>query len=309
MRRTEVVLSLCAAASCTPSRATVDAPAPAPPPTEAPAPTCADDAEALHRTLLRIEAATGPRIAPGPLAPWPAALDPDLDFAFFLRHEGGQWWTPPFDPSATAAQIQTAYAEAQERHPGSEGFLLAADAATPTREVAARLVALERAGITVGSFNVEVPLADPLVPPDPLWLEEVGPRLSANGDRVEQLVELSLEQLDRWEPQCGDLSWTFELDGVAPEDRGTALAQRFADGHRSCACRTSAERWSALFYVLIFGVQPTTTTDGDYPVHLSENGTVIAFAPDEDWGTTIQRLRAPSGTHTNLWLVETSPAP
>ena len=252
MRRTEVVLSCFVFFGCTPSQPpAVPTPPPAPALAEAPAPTCADEAEALRDALARIDEAAGPRIAPGPLAPWPTPLDRDLDFAFYIRHEDGQWWNPPFDPSASPAQPQAAYAQEQERHPGSEGFLLAADAATPTRELAARLDALERAGITIGSFNVEVPLAEPLVPPDPQWLEEVvGPRLNAGSSRGVQLGEIAAEQLERWESQCGDLSWTFDLDGVTPEDRGTALAQRFADGHRACACQTSAARWAAIFHAL-----------------------------------------------------------
>lgn len=303
MRRTEVVLSCFVFLGCTPSQ-------PPPAPAEAPAPTCEDEAEALREALSRIDEAAGPRIAPGPVAPWPAPLDPDLDFAFYIHHEDGQWRNPPFDLSASPAQIQAAYALEQERRPGAEGFLLAADAATPTRELAARLEALERAGVTVGSFNVEVPLAEPLVPPDAQWLEEVvGPRLNAGSSRITQLAEVAAEQLERWEAQCGDLSWTFDLDGVAVENRTTALAQRFADGHRACACQTSATRWAALFHAISFGTQPATTKDGDYRVQLSPKGTVVEFAPGETWGTTIQRFPTPSNTHTSVWLAEKNRSP
>lgn len=313
MRRTEVVLSCLALVGCAPPP--LDAPTPAPPvepvhtATEPPQPTCANDVEALREALAQINAAASPRIAPGPLAPWPAPLDQELDSAFYLRHEDGQWKNDPFDPADPPAEIQAAYAEETKRYPGSAGFLLAADPATPTREVAARLIALEGAGITQGSFNVEVPLAEPILPPDPQWLEQVRPRLNTEGALSTVLADIAIEQLEQWEPHCGDLSWTFDLEGVAPEDRATALAQRFVDGHRACECQTSAERWAALFYMVNFGAQPATTTDGDYRVQLSPKGTVIEFAPNEDWGTTIHHLPAPGTAPTDLWLVETSLAP
>lgn len=113
------------------------------------------------------------------MAPWPVALAPDLDFAFYIHHEAGRWRDDPFDP-AVPGQVEAAYLEVMDRHPGSQGFLVGAEPTTPTREVVARLLALESADITVGSFNVEVPLADPIAPPDAQWLEKVSPRINAD---------------------------------------------------------------------------------------------------------------------------------
>lgn len=171
------------------------------------------------------------------------------------------------------------------------------------------MFALEHANITLGSFNVEVPLAEPILPPDPEWLREISPRLDSADGRMTALFDLSREPLDQWEPLCGDLSWTFELEGVPTADSGRALAQRFADGHQRCACRTSTERWTTFFYALNFGASPaTTTTDGDYRVELSPDGALIDFAPDEPWGVTVRRFPAPGSEPASVWLVEAAAA-
>lgn len=170
------------------------------------------------------------------------------------------------------------------------------------------MVALQLANITSGSFNVEVPLAEPIVPPDAEWFEEIGARLTglnASNDRMKVVGEISRKQLDEWEPLCGDLGWTFNLGDARPEDRAEILAGRFAEGHERCACRTSAERWATLFYAINFGASPAaTTTDGDYRVELSPDGVVTEFAPDEEWGATVQRFPAPGSEPTKLWLAE-----
>lgn len=303
---------MCAALSgCTPATTPGPTSQPAAPASQPSTPaaaegSCADDVEQLRETLAEIVDATSPRIAPGPAAPWPAKLDPSLDFAFFLHHEDGRWQREPFD-LASPDDIERAYLEAQQRHPGSQGFLVAADPSTPTRDIAKRLVALEAAGISIGSFNVEAPLAQPIDPPDPAWLEAVGPRLDAAGELSDALIDISSKQLNLWEPLCGNLGWTFEISGLAPEDRVAGLAKRFGDAHAKCDCLTSADRWATLLYLLALGTQPVTTTDADYRVRLAPNGTLVHFAPDERWGETIARLPAPTGEPVSLWLAEAGP--
>jgi hypothetical protein len=189
---------------------------------------------------------------------------------------------------------------------GSEGFLLAAEPETPTREIAARLSALEKAGIVDGIINVKVAIA-PIVPRDPAWLAEVSPRINPAELYAEELVEITLDQLEIWEPLCGNLGELFATGHIPAEHRAAVLAGRFVDAHRDCGCRTSADRWAALFHLWALGVPPVDTTNRSIPVTLSSDGVRLEFRPDESWQETIRRLPEPGAGPTPLLLVESPP--
>lgn len=244
-----------------------------------------------------------PRLAPGPPVPWTATLDESFNAALVLMNDGTRWEADPFNPLMWESPRQPYIDAVRDR---SAGFILAADGATPTRDVFEMLEVLQGADITVGEFNVEVRFEAPEMP-DPAWVATLADRLSNPDTYWTEHIAIIHEQVTEWEAYCPIARQAFEFDASTLD--GPTLAKSLADGHKACGCSTSAERWAALAYLMMYEYPPPETTDGSYPIELTSAGITIEFAWTESWGETAKRLPPPTGERIQLQLRPKDPPP